>query len=103
METVTLTRGRWVAVARELDTKHREETPPGLRERIARLIADTPAEWDGERCDLELDPSAAAVVYAIVQRSTRDAREVAFEQSQRESISEAESVIREHQNRPLED
>ena len=27
METVTLTRGHWVAVARELDTKHREETP----------------------------------------------------------------------------
>lgn len=99
METVSLTRSEWAAVARELDARHGEFSPPGLRERIRHLLDGMPIEWDIEYGGLELDAANAALVRQIVQRGRGRAGDAALEQSQRESVSEAESIIRDHQHR----
>jgi hypothetical protein len=68
MDDVTLPRAEWAAVARELASTSRGEEPSGLRHRIDRLLADTPASWADEPRTLWLDPSAATVVRAVVRR-----------------------------------
>jgi hypothetical protein len=99
MEDVTLPRAEWAAVARELDATSRGEGPSGLRSRIARLLADTPAVWRAEPCTLDLDPPAAAVVRAIVSRGRGLSADPERARARAAGVAEAEGVVRDHQTR----
>ncbi|MEA2598205.1 MAG: hypothetical protein QOF01_4674 [Thermomicrobiales bacterium] len=99
MDEVTLSRGEWAAVARELDATSGGEEPTGLRSRIARLLADTPSAWGEEPCTLDLDPSATAVVQAIVRRGRGLPSHPSHARERSAGLAEAEEVLREHQSR----
>ncbi len=96
MDSVTLRREEWLAVARELDATYRDSAPPGLRERIAELLKRYPRAWTDEACPLELDPAAADVVRAIVRRGRDLPFDPAVEHSRQAALAEAEEIIREH-------
>lgn len=98
MDSVTLRREEWLAVARELDATYRDSAPPGLRERIADLLMRFPRAWNDEACPLELDPAAAEVVRAIVRRGRGLAADPARERARRSALAEAEEILREHQS-----
>ncbi|GIW05096.1 MAG: hypothetical protein KatS3mg059_1716 [Thermomicrobiales bacterium] len=102
MDSITLRRHEWLAVARELDATYRESAPPGLRERIAQLLAQFPKSWQDEACQLELDPAAADVVRAIVQRGRGFPVDPSVERARQAALAEAEEIIREHQASPDE-
>jgi hypothetical protein len=94
MDTVTLDRDEWVAVARELDTAYRESAPPGLVARIAALLTAMPAGWAGEPCRLELDATSAAVVRRIVRRGRGLPEDPGLTRSQGQAVNEAERILR---------
>jgi imidazolonepropionase-like amidohydrolase len=97
MDDVTLPRAEWAAVARELASTSRGEEPSGLRHRIDRLLADTPASWADEPRTLWLDPSAATVVRAVVRRGRGLAVDPARARERAAGVAEAEDVIHDHQ------
>jgi hypothetical protein len=99
MDDVTLPRSVWAAVARQLASDSRGEEPSGLRHRIQRLLADTPARWADEPCTLTLDPSAARVVRAVVRRGRGLAVDPARAREWEAGVAEAGQVIRDHQTR----
>jgi hypothetical protein len=99
LDTVTLARDEWLAVARELDTKYGEFAPPGLRARITSLLEQVPEGWGNEECMLEIDAAAAEVVRAIVRQGRGQSVNPDLERSQRQSISEANKIVRNHQHR----
>jgi hypothetical protein len=99
MDDMTLPRAEWAAVARELDATSRGAAPSGLRSRIARLLADTPAGWAEEPCTVDLDPPAAAVVRAIVCHGRGLPDDPGRERERSVGVAEAEDVIRDHQIR----
>lgn len=100
MDTITLTRSEWAGIARELDATYRESAPPGLRARIAELLDQIPAEWADEPFALEMDAASATAVRAILRQARGEPADPGLEQSQRDSISEAERIVRDHQIRP---
>lgn len=100
MDDVTLSRGEWAAVARDLDATsawNEPSGPPGLRERIAALLADTPAAWAEQRCTLALDPPAAATVRAIVRRGRDEPAHPERRVEAAEAIAAAAAIVRDHQ------
>jgi hypothetical protein len=97
MEDVTLPRTEWAAVARQLDSTSRGVAPSGLRSRIARLLADTPAVWGEEPCNLALDPPAAAIVRAIIRRGRGLPANPEHDRERAHGLAEAEQVVRDHQ------
>lgn len=99
MNEVTLPRAEWAAVARELDATSRGVEPSGLRHRIDRLLADTPAAWAEEPCTLSLDHHAAAVVRATVRRGRGLAEDPARARTRSAGLAEAEGLIRDHHHR----
>jgi hypothetical protein len=99
LDAVTLARDEWLAVARELDTKYGEFAPPGLRDRITSLLEQVPEGWGNEVCALEMDAAAAEVVRAIVRQGRGQSVNPDLERSQRQSISEADKIVRNHQHR----
>jgi hypothetical protein len=99
MDDVTLPRLEWAAVARELDATSRGEQPSGLRYRIDRLLADTPAAWTEEPCTLGLDTHAASVVRAIVRRGRGHSVDPVRVRERAAGLAEAAEVIRDHQTR----
>lgn len=99
MDDVILSRAEWLAVARELAATSGGERMSGLRHRIERLLADTPAGWADEPCTLHLDPPAAAVVRAIVRRGRGRPVDPARDHEREAGLAEAAEVIREHQTR----
>ncbi|HEY8446089.1 MAG TPA: hypothetical protein VIL01_03210 [Thermomicrobiales bacterium] len=102
MDSVTLRRSEWSAVARELDATYQDSAPAGLRERIAELLERVPSAWGDEACHLELDPAAAEVVRAIVRRGRGLPEDLAAERAKQAALDEAEEIIREHQQPPDE-
>jgi hypothetical protein len=97
---ITLTRREWVAVLNQLDASHFENDPPGLAERIAYLLAATPAAWPDQACNLELsDLTAADLVHAIVHEMHMQSVEPGFVWQEDASVAEAEQIIRNHQDR----
>jgi hypothetical protein len=97
---ITLTRREWIAVGEELNGRHRDEAPPGLLERIATLIAATPAAWPDQVCNLELsDLAAVDLVNTIVRQLHERGVEPGFQWQEEASVAEAEQIIRNHQNR----
>lgn len=102
MDNVTLARDEWVAVARELDAAFGESAPAGLRDRIAALLADTPAAWGEQDCTLALDAATADTVRAIVRRGRGLPADPATARSQAAGLAEAERVIHEYQEQPDE-
>jgi hypothetical protein len=100
MAFVTLTRREWVAVLRELDAAARDDPPPGLKERIVRVLASTPASWPDQACMLELaDVAAIDLVFSLLQQMEVRSSETACIWQEDASIAEAERIIRDHQNR----
>ncbi len=100
MPLITLTRREWIAVDEELNERHCDEAPPGLHERIATLIAATPAAWPDQVCNLELsDLMAVDLVKTIVRQFHERPAEPGFQWQEEASLAEAEDIIREHQNR----
>jgi hypothetical protein len=70
METISLARKQWAEVSHELESVRIGPTPRGLRGRVQRLLADTPAMRE-ETLSLVLDPSAASTVWWILRRAQR--------------------------------
>jgi hypothetical protein len=99
MEDVTLPRSEWAAVARQLDSTSLGAAPSGLRSRIARLLTEVPAVWGEEACTLDLDPSAAAIVRAIVRQGRGLSADPAEARERSAGIAEAEEVIHDYQTR----
>jgi hypothetical protein len=101
MTLVTLARQEWKAIAEELNVAGRDDTPPGLRERIATLLAATPAAWPDQACILELaDLAAVEFVESIVRQRKKRIALPEFQWQEQSSIAEAEQIIRDHQHRP---
>ena len=100
METISLSRKDWEAVDRELAAHYADSAPPGLRERIADLLHGVPRGWEHEACALEIDAEGAGVVRAIVRRGRGQASDPGLERSQRQSVDEADRIMRESQGPP---
>ena len=100
METISLARDEWEAVSREIETHYARTAPPGLRERIADLLRRMPRGWEHEACTLEIDAAGADIVRAIVRRSRGQTPDPDLERSQRQSLGEADRIVRESQHRP---
>ena len=101
MTLVTLARQEWKAVAEELDAAYGDDSPPGLRERIATLLAATPAAWPDQACKLELaDLAAVELVESIVRQQEKQLELPEFRWQEQSSIAEAEQIIHDHQHRP---
>lgn len=94
METISLARDEWEAVDRELAARYAESAPPGLRERISHLLRGVPRGWEHEACSLEVDAASADVVRAIVRRGRGQATDPGLERSQRQSLGEADRIVR---------
>ena len=94
MDQVTLERDEWVAVARELDSAYQDSAPPGLRARIAALLAATPATWAGEACSLQLDEAAAEIVRRIVRRGRGLSEQPGGRRSRAQAVEEAKRILR---------
>jgi hypothetical protein len=100
MALVTLARREWVVIMDELDGVYGDEAPPGLRERIAALLADTPSAWPDQACQLELaDLAAVELVHSIVRQGQEQPVDPQFLWQEQASVAEAEKIIRNHQHR----
>jgi hypothetical protein len=100
MAFVTLSRREWVAIKGELDFAFGDDSPPGLRERIAALLVVTPSTWSDQACQLELaDLSAVELVRSIARQGRRQLFDPHFLWQEQASIAEAEQIIRNHQHR----
>ena len=101
MALVTLTRQEWKEIAEELSVAYRDDPPPGLRERIATLLAATPAAWPDQACKLELaDLAAVELVESIVRQRKERPVIPGFQWQEQSSIAEAEQIIHDYQHRP---
>lgn len=99
MALITLTRREWVAVLNRLSASHFENDPPGLAERIAYLLAATPAAWPNQACNLDLsDLTAVDLVHAIVHELHGRPVEPVYMWQEDASVAEAEQIIRNHQD-----
>jgi hypothetical protein len=97
---MTLSRREWIAVGEELNGRHRDQSPPGLNERIAALLAATPAAWPDQECNLELsDLTALDLVSTIVRQIRERPVEPGFTWQEESSVAEAEQIIRDHRDR----
>ncbi|MFL5761099.1 MAG: hypothetical protein ACJ789_15375 [Thermomicrobiales bacterium] len=97
MVLITLTRREWAAVVKELGSRHQEGAPPGICERIAILLAATPAAWPDQACKLELgDLAAGELVHAIVHELQGRPVERGVVWQEEASVAEAEQIIRNH-------
>jgi hypothetical protein len=103
MALLTLSRQEWAVVLNELDAFYGNNAPPGLRERIASLLAVTPSAWSEQVCQLELADLAAIVLVQKIVRQEQ-ARPVIphFLWQEQASVAEAEQIIRDHQHRARE-
>ena len=99
METISLARDEWESVRRELETHFAEAAPPGLRERIDELLRGVPRAWEHEACSLDVDAAGADAVRAIVRRGRGQATDPDLERSQRQSLGEADRIVREFRQR----
>lgn len=97
MDTVTLPRAEWAAVAQELDATGQGDSAPGLRARIAQLLGDTPVGWADESCTLDLDPPAAEAVRTIVRRRRGLPADPSDRRQRAASVQEAADVVSAHQ------
>jgi hypothetical protein len=100
MALVTLARHEWGAIIAELDAVYGNDAPPGLRERIAALLADTPSAWPDQACKLELaDLAAVELVHSIIRQGHKRPVDPDFLWQEQSSVAEAEKIIRDHQHR----
>jgi hypothetical protein len=99
MALVTLSRREWGAIMDELDFAYGDDSPPGLRERIAALLEFTPAAWTDQACQLELaDLAAVDLVRSLARQGRRQPVYPQFLWQEQASIAEAEQIIRNHQH-----
>ena len=96
MPRVALPCAAWKAVARELAGPHTAAAPPGLAERIHALLTQAPQEWPDQEIVLELDETSAEAVRAIHAALTGSDRHSG---SRSAAVTEADRIIREHQQR----
>ena len=97
MERLAYSRREWTAIARELESTYQGSAPPGLRERIAALLAGTPAAWSDQACELELDAASADVVREIVRRGRGQPADAGLAGQQAASLAEADAIVHDHQ------
>jgi hypothetical protein len=93
METISLARKQWAEVSHELESVRIGPTPRGLRGRVQRLLADTPAMRE-ETLSLVLDPSAASTVWWILRRAQRRTAETPDGGERQCGGADAERVVR---------
>ena len=100
MALMTLSRQEWVVVLNELDAVYGNDAPPGLRERIASLLAVTPSAWSEQACQLELaDLAAIVLVQKIVRQGQARPLIPHILWQEQASVAEAEQIIHDHQHR----
>ena len=96
MARIVLSLAEWQSIARELAGAHTAVAPPGLRDRVAALLAQAPQTWPDQPFGLELDEGSADAVRAIHAAST--SRRPGAEREDA-CVAEAMQIIHDHQQR----
>jgi uncharacterized protein (DUF736 family) len=90
MARLTLHRAEWASVLREVQERSPDMVPPGLCARIEALLQETPEQWSGELCALELDPASVDLIMTLMGR--HDEAPVSPEQTAQSASSVAAAV-----------
>ena len=96
MPRIVLSLEEWRAVARELAAAHTIAAPPGLSERVRKLLEQAHDGWAEQAIALELDDGSAETVRAVHGALT-GTDPAAGQRSA--SLAEADEIIRDHQRR----